>query len=88
MVVIDSLKPLFCSSRFFLPAYTSNASTSAAKVKEETRKLMKRKGGLKIGQGGTLDPLADGVLVLGIGKGTKDLGGFLDCTKVRKKGQH
>jgi len=43
---------------------------------------MKRKGGLKVGQGGTLDPLADGVLVIGIGKGTKHLSQFLECTKV------
>ncbi|KAI5119185.1 hypothetical protein M0805_000639 [Coniferiporia weirii] len=35
----------------------------------------------KIGQGGTLDPLADGVLVVGVGKGTKRLGEFLDCVK-------
>jgi tRNA pseudouridine55 synthase len=47
--------------------------------------MMKRKGGLKVGQGGTLDPLADGVLVLGIGRGTKHLGQFLECTKVSRQ---
>ena len=36
---------------------------------------------MKIGHGGTLDPMATGVLVLGIGSGTKLLGNFLDCTK-------
>ncbi|KAF8163368.1 pseudouridylate synthase 4 [Crassisporium funariophilum] len=36
---------------------------------------------IKIGQGGTLDPLADGVLVIGVGKGTKKLSDFLNCTK-------
>ncbi|KAL5489761.1 PUS4_1 [Sanghuangporus weigelae] len=35
----------------------------------------------KMGQGGTLDPLADGVLVVGINKGTKKLSEFLDCIK-------
>lgn len=37
---------------------------------------------MKIGHGGTLDPLATGVLVAGIGKGTKHLQNFLGCTKT------
>jgi tRNA pseudouridine55 synthase len=37
---------------------------------------------VKIGHGGTLDPLATGVLITGIGKGTKSLQDFLLCTKV------
>ncbi len=36
---------------------------------------------MKIGHGGTLDPLATGVLVAGVGEGTKQLQGFLECTK-------
>ncbi len=36
---------------------------------------------MKIGHGGTLDPLATGVLIAGIGKGTKHLQSFLECTK-------
>jgi tRNA pseudouridine55 synthase len=35
----------------------------------------------KMGHGGTLDPLATGVLIVGIGRGTKHLNNFLDCTK-------
>lgn len=35
-----------------------------------------------MGHGGTLDPLATGVLVLGVGKGTKSLQNFLGCTKT------
>lgn len=35
-----------------------------------------------MGQGGTLDPLASGVLVIGVGTGTKALQGFLDCAKT------
>lgn len=34
-----------------------------------------------MGHGGTLDPLATGVLIAGIGRGTKVLGEFLECTK-------
>jgi tRNA pseudouridine55 synthase len=37
---------------------------------------------VKIGHGGTLDPLATGVLITGVGKGTKSLQDFLLCTKV------
>lgn len=36
----------------------------------------------KIGHGGTLDPLAGGVLVVGIGRGTKHLQHFLACKKT------
>jgi tRNA pseudouridine55 synthase len=36
---------------------------------------------VKMGHGGTLDPLATGVLIIGVGRGTKTLGSFLECTK-------
>ena len=36
---------------------------------------------VKIGHGGTLDPMATGVLILGVGRGTKALSRFLECTK-------
>ncbi|KAF1999835.1 pseudouridine synthase [Amniculicola lignicola CBS 123094] len=36
---------------------------------------------VKLGHGGTLDPLATGVLIVGVGRGTKCLQRFLDCTK-------
>ena len=35
-----------------------------------------------MGHGGTLDPLATGVLIVGIGRGTKSLNDFLGCTKT------
>lgn len=38
---------------------------------------------VKVGHGGTLDPLASGVVVIGIGNGTRKLHEFLtECTKV------
>ena len=37
------------------------------------RKLKKACGYKKIGHGGTLDPLAEGILVIGVGDGTKEL---------------
>lgn len=36
---------------------------------------------IKVGHGGTLDPLATGVLVIGVGKGTKLLQGYLSGSK-------
>ena len=36
----------------------------------------------KLGHGGTLDPMATGVLIVGMGKGTKCLQRFLECTKT------
>lgn len=54
---------------------------------ESQRQQKKRRGikrqspSIKIGHGGTLDPLATGVLIAGIGRGTKELSNFLSCTK-------
>lgn len=42
---------------------------------------IKRKQRVKIGHGGTLDPMAEGVLVLGVGKGCKELEEYLKGTK-------
>jgi tRNA pseudouridine55 synthase len=37
---------------------------------------------VKLGHGGTLDPMATGVLIVGLGRGTKCLQRFLECTKT------
>ena len=46
------------------------------------RKHLKKASQVKIGHGGTLDPLATGVLILGVGSATKALPQFLECTKT------
>lgn len=46
------------------------------------RRTEKKASQVKIGHGGTLDPLATGVLILGIGSATKLLPQFLDCSKT------
>ncbi|WVR03899.1 tRNA pseudouridine(55) synthase [Kwoniella sp. DSM 27419] len=75
MRVIDSITPLLLDSKLFDdPVKRKFASTN--KRKKNTTHL-----GLKIGQGGTLDPLADGVLVIGVNRGTKHLNRFLECSK-------
>ncbi|KAF5381082.1 hypothetical protein D9615_004017 [Tricholomella constricta] len=76
MSVINDVKFLIAQSRIFV---------EAEKLEKMKGKKVKRgkhaRDGVKIGQGGTLDPLADGVLVVGVGRGTKKLSEFLDCTK-------
>lgn len=78
MSVVESLKPLLSKSRLF----ATDAERAQASSGKRKKKFNKGKPtGVKIGTGGTLDPLADGVLVLGVNDATKKLGGFLDCTK-------
>ncbi|KAK2048957.1 pseudouridine synthase [Colletotrichum somersetense] len=55
---------------------------SEPKLEWQRRRAFKKDSRVKMGHGGTLDPLATGVLILGVGSGTKSLGSFLDCTKT------
>ncbi|MDE6473154.1 MAG: tRNA pseudouridine(55) synthase TruB [Ureaplasma sp.] len=48
-------------------------------VVQKVKSIIKPK---KIGHGGTLDPLASGLLVLGVNEATKELQNFLDGTKT------
>ncbi|MFI4854657.1 MAG: tRNA pseudouridine(55) synthase TruB [Phycisphaerales bacterium JB065] len=51
---------------------------SSAKVCNVVRRLS---GGAKVGHAGTLDPLATGVLVVCLGKATKQISGFMEAGK-------
>jgi tRNA pseudouridine55 synthase len=53
MYVVEQLKKLICHSRLFV---------DEDKLKNSPGKKRAKRGNVKIGQGGTLDPLADGVL--------------------------
>ncbi len=86
MSLLDELKPLFASSPLFADADGKRADDNRKRGRFGRGKGRgKWAGGVagapKIGQGGTLDPLADGVLVVGVGSGTKQLQKYLDCTK-------
>ncbi|CEH12987.1 pseudouridine synthase [Ceraceosorus bombacis] len=88
MVLLDDIKELFAYSSLFknpdgsLPAENGGRGWRGGKRKTGLSKAERKKNAPpKIGQGGTLDPLADGVLVVGVGRGTKQLQRFLDCTK-------
>ncbi|KAJ3725866.1 pseudouridine synthase [Lentinula raphanica] len=73
MSLLNDLQPLLSKSRLF--------EQPSGSLPQRKKKRSKKVGDVKLGQGGTLDPLADGVLVLGVGQGTKKLTEFLDCTK-------
>lgn len=73
MQILDKLKPMLGKSKVF---------QSIENKQQKSRRNRRGAGTIpKLGQGGTLDPLADGVLVVGIGAGTKKLQQFLDCSK-------
>lgn len=80
--VIRHLQRHFGRSQYFKPWL--NAEERRLKSMPSYKKKWKGKKGamkLKLGHGGTLDPIATGVLIVGVGSGTKKLGGFLECTK-------
>ncbi|KAH7341098.1 pseudouridine synthase [Rhizoctonia solani] len=87
MSILDRLKPLLAKSRLLVDQ--EEYQKVLAEMEKQKKKRRRQKDGRvskpsdrpKLGQGGTLDPLADGVLVLGVNKGTKSLGQFLECTK-------
>lgn len=75
--VVGRLKRLFTHSPEYL-----NELKSQPPQKFKGKKA-KRTQWIKIGHGGTLDPLASGVLVLGVGSGTKKLQSYLgNCSKT------
>ncbi|KAL1701378.1 pseudouridine synthase [Schizophyllum commune] len=76
MSLLNDLQPLIATSKLFV---SEDKIKELKKNKKPSSK--KYRQAVKIGQGGTLDPLADGVLVVGIGKGTKKLNEFLLCSK-------
>ncbi|KZP19507.1 pseudouridine synthase [Athelia psychrophila] len=76
MSVVDTIKQLVTRSRLFL-----SPDDIAAASKNQGKRQRGKRQAVKMGQGGTLDPLADGVLVIGIGGATKHLDQFLGCTK-------
>ncbi|KAM4056176.1 putative tRNA pseudouridine synthase 4 [Hirsutella rhossiliensis] len=74
----------FNPSTFFKPMIeaTKSQRLKESKGQFKRRREVKRSNQVKMGHGGTLDPLATGVLIVGIGSATKMLPQFLDCTKT------
>ncbi|KAI1131166.1 trub family pseudouridylate synthase-containing protein [Nemania abortiva] len=82
--VIRDCQHHFNPSAIFKPMIDLEAANRARESnnKKKRRRFGKNDIRVKMGHGGTLDPLATGVLILGVGKGTKSLQSFLDCTKT------
>lgn len=69
-------KPANCSSSFVVSVVKrilNQGNSTGLKNKENPK--------VKVGHGGTLDPMATGVLILGVGQGTKLLQSFLSGSK-------
>lgn len=81
--VIRDCKTYFNPSNLFAPMLAQTRAERAAEPKNQSHRRRKIKQAIevKMGHGGTLDPMATGVLILGVGKGTKSLQQFLGCTK-------
>lgn len=70
--VLKKLQTTFATSKTFNPLLDSQP-TRPSKSDDQV---------FKMGHGGTLDPLASGVLIVGIGRGTKHLQKYLACKKT------
>ncbi|KAM5444360.1 pseudouridine synthase pus4 [Microsporum ferrugineum] len=82
--VLRDLQKQFNRSEFFKPWLEAERQ----RLREEPSWNNRRRGkkskwiDVKLGHGGTLDPIATGVLITAVGKGTKQLNNFLACTKT------
>ena len=80
--VLRDLQNHFIPSRHFADALVAERERV---IEESIRQRRHRKDKairLKLGHGGTLDPLATGILICGVGKATKELVSFLGCKKT------
>ena len=76
----------FNPSKLFKPWLDRENARRTAESNNQKRKRTwrgRRETSIKIGHGGTLDPMATGVLILGLGSGTKQLNHFTtNCNKT------
>ncbi|PYH89560.1 pseudouridine synthase, partial [Aspergillus ellipticus CBS 707.79] len=81
--VLRDLQTHFNPSTLFAP-WLSQERYNRSQEPQHARRRRRHANRLevKIGHGGTLDPLATGILVAGVGRGTKHLNSFLGCTKT------
>ena len=82
--VIRNLQGYFNTSALFAPWLAAERASREKEQKGQRNRRRNRLSQVKMGHGGTLDPMATGVLIMGVGKGTKQLSDFLECTKTYK----
>ncbi|KAI9875869.1 MAG: hypothetical protein M1830_007859 [Pleopsidium flavum] len=80
--VVRDLQKAFNPSKLFAPWLEAEKANRSRESHNQRFRRRDKRQQVKIGHGGTLDPLATGVLIAGVGKGTKQLQGFLECTKA------
>ena len=76
------MQHIFKRSKFFTPWLEAERADRRKLSKHQQRRRRDKRVEVKLGHGGTLDPIATGVLIVGVGKGTKQLKNFLECTKA------
>ncbi|RKF82161.1 putative tRNA pseudouridine synthase 4 [Golovinomyces cichoracearum] len=79
--VLRDLQKHFNPSNLFAPWLENERSIRGRELPNQRRRRRMKDIQVKIGHGGTLDPLATGILITGVGRGTKSLQDFLMCTK-------
>ncbi|KAJ5279468.1 hypothetical protein N7478_004840 [Penicillium angulare] len=79
--VLRTCQKHFNPSKTFAPWLEDETARRKRENSFQKRRRRDKRVEVKIGHGGTLDPLATGVLIAGVGKGTKSLQDFLGCTK-------
>ena len=72
----------FTRSKLFASSLTAEKANRDRLSAFQKRRRKDKSLKVKVGHGGTLDPLATGVLIIGVGAGTKSLQRFLGCTKT------
>ena len=80
--VLRDLQKHFNPSELFAPWLSVEKFNRNRENHNQRQRRREKNIQVKIGHGGTLDPLATGVLITGVGKGTKALQRFLLCTKT------
>lgn len=81
--VLRDLQHKFAPSEIFSPLLQQTRRRQEGDGHHaKRRKHQSHDNVFKMGHGGTLDPLATGILIVGIGRGTKHLNTFLGCTKT------
>ncbi|PBP27963.1 pseudouridine synthase [Diplocarpon rosae] len=79
---LRDLQRHFNPSELFAPWMDGETEKRQREAPNQRKRRRNKNIQVKIGHGGTLDPLATGVLITGVGSGTKALQDFLSCTKV------
>lgn len=81
--VLRDLQHHFAESKLFAPLLDRTKRDEEEKSRQPRKRRRRDTDQVfKMGHGGTLDPLATGVLIVGIGRGTKHLLEFLSCKKT------